>query len=347
MTELERYCLSQNPFEPVKPSKVFKPVSQQLRLVRLAGFRGLAELDAYLKRRIDENQPALVLVAGLNHSGRTSVARFVLNRYAELRGVKQTDYFLLPEVETVNSSPLDMHCRWLRKLHKKVMGLDKEKADQAILNEIQAYLDKPDTERTLEGLSTQVYKLVLNLHNLPAGVKRTVGMLLDDVPTGSIIVSATKLLEDTPTIVVATETITDDGGSEALLHFKQLVEKETGHIIWSAPLTGKDMAELAKEIWMQAESRPECPRMDSCPNDEEARLNCKRKSNASPFICKKWDEDVKKAKLPVTHALQILSYVLNKKVRGKVKGFWPGDASLKITDKDIVEGYEAFQHFSG
>src|SRR5262249_40423744 len=116
-TGLERYCLSQNPFEPVKPSKTFRPVAQPMNLVLVAGFRGLADLDAYLLRRIQDNQPALVLVAGHNHSGRTSVARLVLNRYAEHRRIKQTDCFLLPEVESVNDSPLDMHCRWLRKLH--------------------------------------------------------------------------------------------------------------------------------------------------------------------------------------------------------------------------------------
>jgi hypothetical protein len=59
------------------------------RLLGLDGFVSHEDVLDYLRERIDAEQPAFVLVGGRNHTGRTSMANWVLHSYFELRDVKQ------------------------------------------------------------------------------------------------------------------------------------------------------------------------------------------------------------------------------------------------------------------
>jgi hypothetical protein len=59
------------------------------RLLGLDGFVSRENAQDYLRQRIDAEQPAFVLVGGRNHTGRTSMANWVLHSYFELRDVNQ------------------------------------------------------------------------------------------------------------------------------------------------------------------------------------------------------------------------------------------------------------------
>jgi hypothetical protein len=265
----ERFCLKANPYSFDPPAPEFRSIADSPRMVATEELLQLGGLDAYLKSRIGNKEAAIVLVVGREYTGRTTVARNILNRYARTRGITQAANFLLPSAGSINHVPMEGIKQWLEDLDL-LMTEPKITLDGDLGQSLTDMSALPPEELEKSPLKKLLKQVAVSLDKQG----RAFGVYLDGVPPGSgIVQKVTEVFAPSPTVVVATETLIDeDAGTDVFPHFLRLEREKKGYIV-RLNLLDKDSAlQVARRIWEDV--HPEA----ICPTELPCRLNEKLKN---------------------------------------------------------------------
>ncbi|WP_306212898.1 P-loop NTPase family protein [Actinoplanes sp. RD1] len=85
MPALPLYGLDRNPFAPQIPLDLLGSPSDEGLLAWIDGWKSLEGVHTYITERAAAKEPALVLVSGESHTGRTSVANYLTHFWAKTR----------------------------------------------------------------------------------------------------------------------------------------------------------------------------------------------------------------------------------------------------------------------
>src|SRR5688572_18179817 len=118
---IERYGLAESPFtvERIVPytSEVAAPggmpAQQKLRpVIEVDGFSKIAEIEARVKAAVDAGTPAHFLIVGKRGSGTSFLAKYILDRYRDLRLISDSR-FVVPSPQQMNHDPVSVMHLWL------------------------------------------------------------------------------------------------------------------------------------------------------------------------------------------------------------------------------------------
>jgi hypothetical protein len=119
-----RYGFTKNPFMRRMPNvahdgELTEQASTLGLLLDIDGFKQLSALDSYLTQRVDEQQPAFVLISGPKESGLSSAALAVMLHYRRIRKILGAQ--LAPVVvEMEDHDPVRLFKTWAAALYPRV-----------------------------------------------------------------------------------------------------------------------------------------------------------------------------------------------------------------------------------
>lgn len=246
---LIRYGLDDNPFKP----RILDPLSRQNDsdlFVRVDGFNKLDSIREQFDKTIKNNKPLFCLVAGRNHTGRTSVANFILAEYCKQQNLPH-DKLIVPKRIVDNHDEFTLYKRWLvflsNEIRRRKINLPQQLQND-IREEIRA-VDRDIFEATFQDLT---YRISDSLSE-----NTSFGVCLENVPTYQIIKSAMEIFELTNTVVIFTVDDYSETRQNVIDPFKAAAkEKDNLMIIEITPLNGQDVCAVVQHRWSYVSGEP-------------------------------------------------------------------------------------------
>jgi hypothetical protein len=236
-----------NPYV-IRPLDPLARESDEELLHELSGFVQVSELEATIRAAVDEGRPAFFLITGKGHSGRTSLANYVMHLYRRISGERMEGYRLATVCVERDEMTHDAY-RQLRstllalrnRMNNLNIGIDPDLRGQF------TELGKRATAEPLDDYELQAIAAdaaaAFKTHDAGFGVR------YEGVATKSLLTKAIRVFERTDTVVVF---IVDSykHASAVQLTGTDLEEfARRGHVVELCALTPLQMAQLAHHRW--------------------------------------------------------------------------------------------------
>ncbi|NNN32186.1 hypothetical protein HLK59_17825 [Streptomyces sp. S3(2020)] len=218
--------------------------------LELDGFLDTGPLRHYLNEAIAGERPAFVVVSGRDFTGRTSMARCVLDMYRHARGLDNR--FVVGEIDldTFDSFELLSNILVHLKVEIHAAGLKlTEKLEQRI-DEVTS-IARPTYQPQFQGLAKS---LVVELSGQKAG-PYGFGVLIERLAAAPMLSAARVVFKTAPGIVVFTHQEGDHANTADLVG----LTPDDAHIVRLSPLVSKQIRMLAEGRWQQATVEHACP----------------------------------------------------------------------------------------
>jgi hypothetical protein len=248
-----------NPYAQ-KPLNPLETPTDGDQLLDLDGFIRREEVVTYLQEKADSGQPAFVLVGGRNHTGRTSMANWILYNYFELREVK--DRFLHVCVPVKDQATFPWLMKAIAQLRAKLkrisdLTLNKEISD-AIKECLNVKADMPYEELFQEALGDLSVEL--------RSRKYALGVVFEGIPDAKFIAAAKTVFESSEAVVVYTYDDYEHPQTTGAKGFRAVQFDDVLHV-YLEPLASRQVGILAKDRWDVASSNLEFPFEDGVLED--------------------------------------------------------------------------------
>ncbi|PYT06543.1 MAG: hypothetical protein DMF60_09140 [Acidobacteria bacterium] len=314
---LARYGLSFNPYE-----LALDPLEDDNHadwLVRVDGFSELDRIDAYIKKHASDKRPLFFMVAGKGGSGRTSVAKFIMSRYRQHRGIDRRQF--LPVIrEAENHDEFYFFQNWLIDLYYALDSLEIKPTLPKNLTPEEINKALPGTMRaSFHGLMMQ-FNRVMSTATQAGQPAAWFGCFVDNVRTLAYVDAAEQIFKDTGTVCVFTAGDYKETEDTVIKPFIAAFGEET--LIKLSDLSGGQVKELVNRRW-ELVSKEEIPfDLAGIETTFEARARS------------------------IGRVLEIFSKLIAVKVPEEVEGpLWPTAAELKHDIKDLQHYLRLFDRY--
>jgi hypothetical protein len=219
--------------------------------LELDGFFDSEALSRYLNECIDAGRPAFVIVSGNDFSGRTSMARYVLDLYRRLRGLG--DRFLAPEIDEGHYSGFTMMANIFSYLQVSAteMGLTLTRTLEDRLNDA-SKIDEVTYKPRFRSLAGQFEnELNAQQNDLPYGF----GVMIEKIAELDLLKAARTVFDSIPCVVVFTHLIGDNAFTSSL----DGIKPGDAYIMRLQPLISRQVRLLAEGRWEQVTTEHRCP----------------------------------------------------------------------------------------
>ncbi len=218
--------------------------------LELDGFFDLKALNRYMQECVDAERPAFVIVSGHNWSGRTSIARCVLDLYRKLRDLENR--FLVQEINEAFYSGFNMMANIFSYLQMAAgetdltftTELEKRLTDAAKIDEI-------TYQPQFRSLGKQFETELANQNNGPHGF----GVMIEGIAEVELLKAARTVFDSIPCVLVFTHLV----GENAFTASMDGIKPEEAHIMRLRPLVSRQIRLLAEGRWEQATTEHRCP----------------------------------------------------------------------------------------
>lgn len=232
-----------NPYAQ-KPLNPMETPTDCDRLLELDGFIGHEEVMTYLQVKTDSGWPAFVLVGGRNHTGRTSMANWILHNYFELRDVK--DRYLHVCVPVKDQAAFG----WLRKAIAQLWAKLKQsdlRLNQGLLDGIKDCLSFTDDMPYEELFQAAIGALSVELTSR----QYAIGVVFEGIPDAEFIASAKTVFESSEAVVVYTYDDYEHPQTTGARGFRA-VQFDDVLDVYLEPLASRQVSLLAAARWKDA-----------------------------------------------------------------------------------------------
>jgi hypothetical protein len=218
------------------------------RLLDLEGFIRREDVETYLQEKTDSEQPAFILVGGRNHTGRTSLANWIVHSYFKLRDVR--DRFLCVCVPVADQATFPWLMKAIAKLWAKLtltsdLTLNPEVLD-GIKDCLAAKADMPYEELFQAALGTLSIELTSR--------KYAIGVVFEGIPNAEFVASVKTVFESSEAVVVCTYDDYEHPQTTGAKGFRA-VQFDDVLDVYLEPLASRQVLLLAEGRWEGASPR--------------------------------------------------------------------------------------------
>jgi hypothetical protein len=224
-------------------------------LLEFAGFPRLADIDRHIEATVAGQRPSAFLLSGREGAGRATLARTIMHRYVEHRGIAGAFHLV-----TVDDKDHDSRSR-THKILKAIRNAiirnghwedHRERLMREVPDGGAHDLEELDLQNRAEFLAYCAEKLIVPpMH---------IGLLIDGVQEDSFMDTLAAVFENVQMVMVVTRDHynTPDTASAERLAERERWQKWARHITLP-PLTGDGVRELAGHRWEMAAPGVDCP----------------------------------------------------------------------------------------
>jgi hypothetical protein len=213
-------------------------------IVRLDGFRKLAEVDQAVTAALAASKSLFALIIGPTGTGRSAAAKYIFRRYNDLHEAPATR-LIVPKAQPPNQSSMWTHARWFSALREQV---DEAEIDVgALYQELTAFVVALAQNQAVM-FEDDFRRFARRYSRALAGVGASYAVCMEDVPDWSIILSAFRIFDAAP--VACVFTVKHYGPeADAILKAFRDYEGVSSVAVELSHLTAADVADFADGYW--------------------------------------------------------------------------------------------------
>ncbi|GII67481.1 hypothetical protein Skr01_75660 [Sphaerisporangium krabiense] len=248
-TAYDVYGLTGNPYTVTPLTPLAIPPDARMPL-GLDGFFDPRALDDYLEDVVADGRPAFVVVSGRDFTGRTSMARCVLDHYRRKRGLG--DRFVVAEVNLNTFDAFELLSHALGRLRRGSV-----KMGVPLGTDLDRRLSQV-SESPRPGFLLRFQELAEDLETAltaPDTPRHGFGVLIEGLMDVSMLGAAHEVFGDVPCVVV----FTHQAGEHAKTAPLHGLTADDAHLLHLHPLGSRQVRLLAEGRWAQATTEHPCP----------------------------------------------------------------------------------------
>ena len=264
MPDYSRYGLKDNPYRTGELDPLGNPLDEK-RLAEVDGFVAHKQrVDGVLQTAVANRKPAFFLVAGSSGTGRSTVANWILSRYANHLGLPR-ERLLVPKRKVDSRDDFDVLRNWFAFLDNRIDDEDDIDLGKKV-DETLAVLPGAVQRETMVPAFARVARRVaiaLQTQKDPTGnaCPAAYAVCLEKVEEYRIIRAALDVFEEVPTVGVFTTFGLEHVGEEMLALFR-LPSSTSRHVIQLGLLSAAEVGLVLDRRWREASLNPNDPPFD-------------------------------------------------------------------------------------
>lgn len=318
MPDYTRYGLTVNPYRTRELDPLCNPHDE----ARLAEVDGLSThkqvIEEALQAAIAARRAAFFLVAGGSGTGRSTVANWIISRYARYLGLAP-ERMLVPNRSVVSNDDFDTLLNWFAFLDNRIDDVD-DISLGPIVDETLARLVDVARRETMVPTFAKTARLVnkaLRSQKDSNGKTRPAAyaVCLEGVNVYSIVRAVLDVFEEVPTVAVFTTFGLENVGKDVVGLFRQ-TKGDFRQVVQLGPLTATEVALVLEKRWRESSQHPDEP-----PFDRDALV-----------------QTLGRSPRPLGRILVLMSRLIDIKL-AEYDGqcAWPQNTGLKLTPQQIEQ----------
>ena len=314
-----RYGLKANPYRTGELDPLSNP-SDENRLAEVDGLQKHKQtVEDALQMAVASGQPAFFLVAGSSGTGRSTVANWILSRYADFRGLPRPR-LLVPKYEVDSRDDFNTLLNWFAFLGNRICDEDDIDLGENLTDSLDKLADTVKRETMVPAFSRIARRVSIALEaqknatvaNHPAAF----AVCLEKVEEYSIIRAVLNVFKDVKTVGVFTTFDLENVGKEVV----ELFGKTGGparHVIQLNALTAREIATVLCKRWRDASQLP----------------------GDLPFDTATIEQTLGKSPCSLGRVLRLMSRLIDIKLAAEPlsPSTWPNNPNLRLTADQIEQ----------